>query len=156
MMSLEITPFIDALNQTFEDMVEIKLNNEPVEILQSDTIYSDVSSSIGIFNEKQNMSLVISVSFETAIFMTQRVTGKKNVNINDKIIMDTIGEILNMIVGSAQKRSEIKFDFSIPISIKGKDHEVCTPMGHYKCVTSKFYNNAEKLVIGLYLVKIAN
>lgn len=150
---LEIKPFILALNQTFEEMAEIKLSNEPVETLGKRSIVADFSSSIGVFSDQENLSLILTSDTSSALKIVRRVTESPDLKKNDKLVIDTIGELLNMIVGNVQRRSKDKFHFSIPISVTGEEHEVCKPNGNYKFSRSKFYENEEKLEVNIYLLR---
>ena len=41
---------------------------------------------------------------------------------SDQRLMDTAGELLNMLVGYAQRHSNVKYAFSVPVTLKGQDH----------------------------------
>ena len=40
----------------------------------------------------------------------------------DRMLMDTAGELLNIIVGSAQRNSQTRYDFSLPSAFKGEGY----------------------------------
>jgi CheY-specific phosphatase CheX len=37
----------------------------------------------------------------------------------DRLLMDAVGELLNMIAGAAQRNSPVRYDFSLPSAYKG-------------------------------------
>lgn len=40
----------------------------------------------------------------------------------DRMLMDTAGELLNIIAGSAQRNSNVRYDFSLPSAYKGDSY----------------------------------
>ncbi|HRP68958.1 MAG TPA: chemotaxis protein CheX [Turneriella sp.] len=40
----------------------------------------------------------------------------------DRMLMDTVGELLNIIVGTAQRQSAVRYDFSLPTALKGENY----------------------------------
>ncbi len=131
----ELQPFLEAMNRTFKDMADITLVNGPIESAISENIttdvhskigmFADVSSNIGIFADVK-ASLVLTLDAVGAAMVAKRISGV-DLELYDKLLTDTIGELLNIIVGSAQRASPIQFDFSIPVSVQGKNHEVRPP-----------------------------
>ncbi|MDX1957011.1 MAG: chemotaxis protein CheX [Leptospiraceae bacterium] len=121
-MNLSIKVFVQALNKTLKDMGDIDLVNEEIEEFHSTEFHSDFTCSIGIVEAKERSSLILSlddIAKEKIVFsITQKLNPQKS------LVYDTIGELLNIIVGIAQKESSVKFDFSLPVSIIGKNHLV--------------------------------
>ena len=57
---------------------------------------------------------------------------------SDQRLMDTTGELLNMIVGYAQRHSRGKYSFSVPVTLKGQDHALSINGAHIECVKFVF------------------
>jgi CheY-specific phosphatase CheX len=147
-MKFEFKPFIDALNRTFKEMVgEEPINGAPEEPDGKD-IMADVSAHIGLMGpEKANVVLILTNNIAKQIVKT--IMGIDPKDDDHQIVADTVGEILNMIIGSTQRHSPIKFEFSLPGVIIGNSHEVrLLSGGHYRKVISKLSGED----IGLYLV----
>ena len=144
----EITPFVNTMNRTFKDMVGVELSNGAVELPDDSKVLSDITATMGIHGEDK-ASLVVTVDESASLFLTKVMTGK-DVKLEDRIVTDTIGELLNMIVGAAQKESKQKFDFSVPVTFMGKNHEVrAVNRGYFRRVMSHFSEGT----VGLYLAK---
>ena len=147
-MKIDFAPFVISMNRTFSDMLGAELLNGPYEELEGDEMLADVSVNIGLSGEEKAV-LVFTVSESAAILITKLTTGK-DVKANERIVTDTLGELLNMIVGSAQRHSNIKFDFSIPMAVSGSNHRIRSVFkGAYRRVISKMHG----VEVGLYLVE---
>jgi CheY-specific phosphatase CheX len=133
--TFDLLPFVEALNRIFVDMADIRLANGPIESTITNNItadvhsrvglYADVSSSVGIF-AIDKASLLITIQESGALKLTRILTGQE-LQLHDRLVTDTIGEVLNIVVGAAQRASPIKFEFSVPVSIQGKGHEILMP-----------------------------
>ncbi|MBV6493256.1 MAG: hypothetical protein LDLANPLL_01272 [Turneriella sp.] len=40
----------------------------------------------------------------------------------DRMLMDTVSELLNIVVGAAQRQSPVRYDFSLPTALKGENY----------------------------------
>ncbi len=121
-MKLEIAPFVNAMNHTFKEMAGVELVNGSEEPFEEKLIQADASAIISLRSD-ENASIVLTVSEVAARTLTTKIS-RPNTIINERRMTDTLGELLNMLVGDAQRRSTSKFSFSIPVSIFGKNHEV--------------------------------
>lgn len=144
---MDFSPFIESLNRTFSDMVGLELVNGPYEEVTGGETLADVSVNIGLTGDVK-ASLLLTADERAALLITQKTTGKQNVNLGDRIVSDTMGELLNMIVGSAQRHAKIKFEFSLPVNIEGRRHKVRTIFNAgFRRVISKMQGEE----VGLYL-----
>lgn len=119
-MTLLLSHFVDAMNDVFRKMIQQDLVNGPIEEHQGEKIHADVSAHLPLMND-QEACLVITVPEAIAVEMVRTISGRQ-VAFEDSLISDTVGEILNMIVGKAQKVG--KFQFSLPVIARGRAHEV--------------------------------
>ncbi|MDX1957010.1 MAG: chemotaxis protein CheX [Leptospiraceae bacterium] len=121
-MKFKIFPFLDGLQRTFRGMAGVTLENPKIGEYNEPEFFSDYTCSIGLIGIER-ASLILTLSEKVATEITSMITGKV-LSGGEKIITDTIGELLNMAVGVAQKLSGEKFDFSLPVSVKGKSHQI--------------------------------
>ncbi len=147
-MKIDFTPFVNSMNRTFSDMLGAELLNGPYEELEGDEMLADVSVNIGLSGDEKAV-LVLTANESAGLLITKLTTGK-DVKITDRIVSDTMGELLNMIVGAAQRHSNIKFDFSIPMAVSGSNHSIRSVFkGKYRRVNSKMHG----VEVGLYLIE---
>ena len=147
-MPFEFEPFVEAMNRTFRYMAGEELDNGSLNHWDGSQIFADVSAVMGISGEEKG-TLVLTVSEKAALKLTAIITGL-DVTLEDRLVTDTIGELINIIVGSAQRHSVARFDFSIPLAIKGRNHEVrAVSEGYFKYMLS--HMSGEE--IGLYMAK---
>jgi len=120
----EFDPFLSALNRTFRDMADIELVNGSIQTASesenADGLRADVSSVVGIFGPEK-ASLILTLTEEVALNIASIISGRR-LELEDALVCDTAGELLNMTVGSAQRLSAVKFSFAIPVSIQGRGH----------------------------------
>ena len=146
-MKIDFTPFVNSLNRTFSDMVGQELLNGPYENMDKGETFADISVNIGLTGDVK-ASLVLTVTENAALQITKTTTGKQDIKMEDKIVTDTVGELLNMIVGSTQRHSNLKWDFSLPLAIEGRNHEVRSIFkSNFRRVVSKMHGET----VGLYL-----
>ena len=146
-MKVDFTPFVNSMNRTFSDMVGVEILNGPYESMSGGEMLADVSVNIGLTGDVK-ASLLLTATEKAAMIVTRNTTGKDDVKLGDRLVSDSIGEILNMIAGAAQRHSSFKFDFSLPVAIEGRNHEVRSVFkSNFRRVISKMSGEE----IGLYL-----
>ncbi len=122
-MNIDFSPFVNSMNLTFSDMVGVELLNGPYESMNGGETLADVSVNIGVTGDVR-ASIVLTVTEPAALLITKQTTGRDASGLGERIVTDTMGELLNMIVGAAQRHSNVKFDFSLPVAIEGSNHQV--------------------------------
>ncbi|MBL8033364.1 MAG: chemotaxis protein CheX [Leptospiraceae bacterium] len=65
----------------------------------------------------------------------------------DRMLMDTAGELLNIIVGSAQRNSQDRYDFSLPSAYKGDGYPVRFEENSQKTTRRFIFENFEAILI---------
>ena len=109
------------MQTTFENMADLPL--EPGPIQEADHVeYSDLSATIGLVGPER-ASLLLAADRQTAVDLTRRISGR-DAEFQASLVADTLGEILNIIAGAAQRESALKFDFSLPVVVRGSQHEI--------------------------------
>jgi chemotaxis protein CheX len=125
-----INPFINATRQLMTTMAGIqeftKANLSAEHELRSSF---DVSAAIGLTGSAQG-TIVLSFSEKIAIEILARMIGE-NVTKFDKNVCDAVGEMVNIIAGSASaalsSNLEAVIDRSIPSVILGRGHKIHHP-----------------------------
>jgi len=120
-----INPFLAAVKDVFETMIEVSFSvGKPC--LKKDGIPSyEVSSIIGISGEVTG-SVVINLSEKTALQLASALLGEELSELDEDCV-DAIGEIANMVAGSAKNGFPVaNTSLSVPTVVIGK-HEVNYP-----------------------------
>ncbi len=122
-----IMPFVEAAEAVFMDFFneKPKLLN-PYLIKKTETVDWDISGVIGIAGQTRGV-VVISFSNDMACSLTSKLIGSPVSEINDDVI-DTIGEVVNIIAGNAKKGFETyRLMISLPSIVKGSSHKISWP-----------------------------
>jgi chemotaxis protein CheX len=86
----------------------------------------DVSAIIGIAGEAKGV-VVLSFSEDLARILTSRLTGRPKEEIDEDVV-DTIGEVVNIVAGNAKKGlEEYRLMISLPSIVRGKNHKIAWP-----------------------------
>lgn len=135
-----INPFINATRQLMTTMAGIKEFKKAELSAQHELISSfDVSAAIGLTGSAQG-TIVLSFSEAIAIEILARLIGEK-VTKFDKSVCDAVGEMVNIIAGSASallpQNSSSVIDRSIPSVILGRGHKIHHPP-NIPCININF------------------
>jgi len=120
-----INPFLAAVKDVFETMIEVSFSvGKPC--LKKDSIpLHEVSSIIGISGEVTG-SVVINLSERTALQLASALIGEQLLELDEDCV-DAIGEIANMVAGSAKNGFPVQnTSLSVPTVVIGK-HKVNYP-----------------------------
>jgi chemotaxis protein CheX len=125
-----INPFITATRQLMTTMAGIKEFKKAELSAEHELVSSfDVSAAIGLTGSAQG-TIVLSFSEAIAIEILARLIGEK-VTKFDKDVCDAVGEMVNIIAGSASallpQSSGSVIDRSIPSVILGRGHKIYHP-----------------------------
>ncbi len=120
-----INPFIMAAQSVFKTMLNIDINlSKP--ILKTERKSSgDITGIMGLVGDKQG-TITISFREKGAMFVFKTLVGEECSSITPDVV-DSIGEITNIISGQARKEFEkagINLKASIPMVVVGKGVEV--------------------------------
>lgn len=137
-MSTAIDPFVAALERTLRVLAGTVMTRGAVESCESATITADVSAQITVRGDEKFL-LVLTATEAAAHELVRSVAGIET-SLEDGLTADTLGEVLNVVVGSAQKGGgpQQKFQFSIPVIETARGHTL-TVFGKrsYQRVVSK-------------------
>lgn len=130
-------PFLDALTETFEMMVQTKISAHSPKIKNSSIASGDISALIGMNgkverdgNEKDFKGImVISWPEDLYVKLAGRMLFEEYTEYCDDIA-DTGAEICNIIMGNAKNGLSpmgYKIDMATPSTIRGANHEIKYP-----------------------------
>ena len=119
-----ITPFIDAAEAVFQEFFQLKPEiRKPYWVEPSDIKEWEVSAIIGIAGETRGC-VVLSFSKMAAEKLTAILVGRP-ISVLDDDVVDTIGEVVNIIAGNAKKGLEqYKLMISLPSVVRGREHNI--------------------------------
>lgn len=124
-----LAPFIESTKKVLSKMAFMEAEFKGVYFKNSLRILGDVSGVIGLSGATDG-TVTITFLWNLAKRVVAKIMEVKENEINAEMIHDGVGEIINMISGSAKKSlSEASYDFqlSIPTIIVGWGHEVGHP-----------------------------
>lgn len=122
-----ITPFVDATRHIIKDFFDVEpepLN--PYLMKRDDPHRWEISAVIGIAGETRGV-VVLSFYEDLAYTLTKKLTGVE-VDGTESDMVDTIGEVVNIVAGNAKKGLEqFKLVISLPSIIRGEGHHIAWP-----------------------------
>ena len=149
-----IMPFVEAAEAVFLDFFGEKpelLN--PYLIKKTETLDWDISGVIGIAGETRGV-VVISFSNSMACSLTSKLIDSPVSNIDDDVV-DTIGEVVNIIAGNAKKGFETyRLMISLPSIVKGNAHNVAWPGKDVPIIGIPFKINEGEFILAVGLENI--
>ncbi|MDX1964928.1 MAG: chemotaxis protein CheX [Pirellulales bacterium] len=123
-----INPFVTAAVKVFGTMLNCQLKRGQPYLKRNAQPDYEISGVIGLTG-KANGTVVLSFSRDTAIQATATMLGERPEELNNDVV-DTIGELANMVAGSAKTELEqFAMSISLPSVIIGKNHTVAFPRG---------------------------
>lgn len=133
-----IEPFIEATLKIFQEFYneEPEVKN-PFLFDKEEDLNWDLSAVIGIAGETKG---VIAISFpkQMAIELTKTLVGYDVEEIDDDVV-DSTGEVVNIIAGNAkQGLEEFRLVISLPSIIKGQNHKIAWPSNSMPIITIPF------------------
>jgi len=144
-----LDPFIEATCNVFEDFFGLTPELKTPYLLDKKEAYRwDLSAVIGIGGDSKGV-VVISFSETIAMELTSLLSDLKAPPTTEDMI-DTLGEVVNIIAGNAKKGlEEYRLVISLPSIIRGTDHAISWPGKHTAIVGIPF-----KLPIGDFLLAV--
>lgn len=123
-----LKPFIDGVSTTLDTMANTTVKVESVKFAEEDDhFFGDVSGVMGLSGEHGEGFVGITFVETLAKTIVARILGIDETELEDADIFDGVGEIVNMIAGSAKNSllgSTYHFNLALPNVITGKRHEV--------------------------------
>lgn len=123
-----INPFVAATHKVFSTMLACPLVRQELRLKGEDGPEHEATGIIGLSGKAAGI-VVLSLSREVALSATEAMLGQRPVDI-DADVADAIGELTNMIAGSAKGQlEELNLSLSLPTVITGKSHAINFPSG---------------------------
>ncbi len=124
-----IEPFVTAAQNVFRDFFnEEAIPQKPFLIKRDEERNWVLSGIIGIGGDSKGV-VVVSLESSVAQRLVSRLVGQE-VTENNEDVLDTIGEIVNIIAGNAKKGLEqYRLVISLPTIVSGQGHQVAWPAG---------------------------
>lgn len=130
-------PFIDALKETFEMMVQTEIKPQNPKIKSSAVAHGDITAIIGMNGtvekdgEEKEFKGLLALSWPEPLYVTLagRMLFEEYTEYNDEIA-DSGAEIANIVMGNAKGQLAnigYKIGMASPTSIRGKGHEIKYP-----------------------------
>jgi chemotaxis protein CheX len=121
-----LNPFLNATVEVFRTMLACELTRGQPSLKTNSSPQYEVSGLIGLTGKFQGM-VVVSLGRETAIQATEVLLSERPPEINAQVV-DAVGELTNMIAGSAKSRLEqFQLSVGLPSVICGKHHCIGFP-----------------------------
>lgn len=121
-----INPFLTSILNVLSTMAQTNAQPGKPEIKKDKTAKGDVTGVIGMAGEQTKGSLAITFSEPAILHIASKMLMEEFTEI-DEAVIDTVGEITNMVTGGAKKllaEKGYKFDLAIPTTISGKGHTI--------------------------------
>jgi len=121
-----INPFIASLINTFDTMLQCKIDRGDLRLKEGRSTLHEVSGIIGMSGRAVG-TVVVSFSEEVAIKAASVMLMMEYTELDDDVI-DAVGEITNMVAGAAKAELEqYQLSISLPNVIIGTGHEIRFP-----------------------------
>jgi chemotaxis protein CheX len=123
-----INPFIEATGKVFKSFFNVVPVQGAPALIKRDTVLDfDISGIIGIAGESKG-AVVVSFTEATILKLVEKLEGRVPTKIDEGVV-DTVGEIINIIAGNAKQGLEdFKLVISLPSVVQGKSHQIHWPV----------------------------
>ena len=141
-----ILPFVKSTQDTFSSMLGMKVTRKNVYIKKGYRMFGVLTGIIGI-SGRVTGTCAVSLPADLAVQGVEQMLCEKVENgVNDVLVHDGVGEIINMIVGQARSllaETQYRFEITLPTIISGAGHEVYNKTGT-RCVVIVFETDAQR------------
>jgi chemotaxis protein CheX len=124
-----LNPFISSTKDVFSTMASMDIDFRQVYFQNEHRMLGDISGVIGLSGAAEG-TVVITLYWELAQQVISSIMGVTTEEISPELLNDGIGEIINMISGSAKRYltdTQFYFQLSLPTVILGWQHEIGHP-----------------------------
>ncbi len=121
-----VMPFVDGTVQVIETMTKEKTSRTSMFLKTNYSMFGDASGVMGITGETEGV-VVVTFHRDLAFHLVAKMVGCGEDDLSVEDVNDGIGEIINMIAGSAKKTlsgTDFAFDISLPTVIMGHGHQI--------------------------------
>ncbi len=124
-----LTPFIASTKDVFSTMASMDISYKTVYFQNDHRMLGDISGVIGLSGDAEG-TVVITFYWQLAQRVISSIMGVAPEDISADLLNDGVGEIINMISGSAKRflaDTPYYFQLSLPTVILGWQHEIGHP-----------------------------
>ncbi|MBN2444668.1 MAG: chemotaxis protein CheX [Spirochaetales bacterium] len=149
-----INPFIEATKGVFHNFFKEKPRvKTPYLISKEEPHQWDISAMIGIAGETRG-AIVISFRKILATYLTSLLVYREVKEIDDDVV-DTLGEMVNIIAGNAKKGlEEFMLVISLPTIVTGVNHEIRWPGRNIPIIGIPFHSSHGDFILSVGLENI--
>ncbi|MCK4303690.1 MAG: chemotaxis protein CheX [Candidatus Eisenbacteria sp.] len=125
-----LKPFVQGVMTTLETMASMTPSIKGIELVASDRFSGDVSAIMGLAGQGGEGFVGITFNANLAKTVVSKVLHLEEEELDDNDINDGVGELINMIAGSAKNAllgTPYCFQLALPNVITGRGHEVAYP-----------------------------
>lgn len=125
-----LRPFVEGVITTLSTMAGLSPMIKEVKVVTADKFSGDVSAVMGVVGDHGDGFVGVSFNSELASKVVSSILGIEPTELEDADINDGVGELINMIAGSAKNAllgSPYKFQAGLPNVITGHGHAVGYP-----------------------------
>jgi hypothetical protein len=112
------TELVRALERTLLTLANVQLPPGTMEVCRDEVLRADVSAHIAIRSDGHEQIALLMVTDDVARALVRATSGEDD----DSLTADTVAELLNVVVGSAQKGAG--YQFSLPVAVRAPGHQV--------------------------------
>ena len=120
--------FVEGVKTTLDTMANTPIEIQTVRFVEeNDHFYGDVSGIMGISGKNGEGFVGITFGEQLAKTIVARILGMQENELEEADIFDGVGEMINMIAGSAKNSllgTRYHFNLALPNVINGQKHEV--------------------------------
>lgn len=121
-----INPLLESTATVLSTMAMVEVTPGKPSVKESKQALGDVTGMIDLAGDDSNGSLSISFSEAAILSITQNMLGE-TLNEIDETVVDVVGEITNMITGSAKRiysEQGMEFELTRPSMLVGQDQMI--------------------------------
>jgi chemotaxis protein CheX len=123
MKAENINPFIESVTETFENMLDVKVQMGKPEVSITDSGTPDIIGVIGLSGTAQGI-VALTLPVQTALKVIGKLVGMEFKGVDSSII-DGVGELINIIAGNAKSKYDgHKISMSLPTVVRGSIHRM--------------------------------
>ncbi|ARN72962.1 chemotaxis protein CheX [Oceanicoccus sagamiensis] len=118
-----INPLLESTVTVLSTMAMVEATPGKPSIKEGQDTLGDITGMIDLAGDKVHGSLAISFSEPAILDITEKMLGESVTSI-DATVIDVVGEITNMITGSAKRiysEQGMEFDLTLPSTLVGND-----------------------------------
>jgi len=116
-----INPMVSGLEEVFKTMLNCSVQRTGIDLMENSQALHPVSGIVGV-SGKGVGTVVLSMERSVAIKATELMLMMEGIEQVDNDVLDTVGELTNMICGNAKaKLAQFQLSISLPNVLCGED-----------------------------------